>query len=285
MLTEAAYKGPTPRERRKSIKDDHSDPILMSDLIYAFTGSGNYGSAKDTSQYKDCKIEGGVNIPFNQVRLCAGYDQEVRERYAVPLARMDEFVSWHIDPGAKDWFVKAVLDIIQNDIDDEIDLFVGADGAPKRKASVMTESSYDLSSFLVGILHFITSNRREQNYQGETTLDAIGEKKNRKPRRYTGNLGSTITRTIDVDFLPSRTERALEEESVCSEPVDVELTEEIDPNNEQFEYGAGDGVSRDEESCAYEENKTTVIHQQTNVIQNGDNNVNVTNNGTMTFNF
>lgn len=37
--------------------------------------------------------------------------------------------------------------------------------------------------------------------------------------------------------------------------------------------------------AATEEPKMTVIHQQTNVIQNGDNNVNVTNNGTMNFNF
>ncbi len=38
-------------------------------------------------------------------------------------------------------------------------------------------------------------------------------------------------------------------------------------------------------SGAAEEDKRTVIHQQTNVIQNGENNVNVTNNGTMNFNF
>ena len=31
--------------------------------------------------------------------------------------------------------------------------------------------------------------------------------------------------------------------------------------------------------------KTTIIQQQTNVIQNGDKNVNVTNNGTVNFNF
>lgn len=34
-----------------------------------------------------------------------------------------------------------------------------------------------------------------------------------------------------------------------------------------------------------EDKRITVIKQQTNVIQNGDNNVNVTNNGTMNFNF
>ena len=44
----------------------------------------------------------------------------------------------------------------------------------------------------------------------------------------------------------------------------------------------------DEEAAAepvQEDKKTTIIQQQTNVIQNGDNNVNVTNNGTINFNF
>ena len=40
-----------------------------------------------------------------------------------------------------------------------------------------------------------------------------------------------------------------------------------------------------EENGASEDKKTTIIQQQTNVIQNGDNNVNVTNNGTINLNF
>lgn len=34
-----------------------------------------------------------------------------------------------------------------------------------------------------------------------------------------------------------------------------------------------------------EEKKITVIQHQTNVVQNGENNINLTNNGTMNFNF
>lgn len=44
----------------------------------------------------------------------------------------------------------------------------------------------------------------------------------------------------------------------------------------------------DDETAAepvQKDKKTTIIQQQTNVIQNGDNNVNVTNNGTINFNF
>ena len=37
--------------------------------------------------------------------------------------------------------------------------------------------------------------------------------------------------------------------------------------------------------AAGEDKKITVIHQQTNVIQNGDHNINLTNNGTINFHF
>ncbi len=43
-------------------------------------------------------------------------------------------------------------------------------------------------------------------------------------------------------------------------------------------------VDDEESSGAASENKTTVIHQQTNVIQNGEHNFNLTNNGVMNFN-
>ena len=206
LLTEFAFDSPAPRERYNHVKDDHSDPILMTDLIYAFSGSENYGSAKDTSNYKECKFEGGVNIPFNQVRLCSGYDQEVRERYGDALKRMDKFVGWHLDPGAKDWFVKAVLDIIENDssIKEDTLLYIQPDGIALTKTALRKETDYDLPAFLVGVLHFITNQRREQNGYGIPTLDSFTEKKNRKPRKYNGHLGEAITRTVNVDFLPNR---------------------------------------------------------------------------------
>lgn len=39
LLTRAALPKGTPRDHRAGVKDDHSDPILMKDLVYAFTGN------------------------------------------------------------------------------------------------------------------------------------------------------------------------------------------------------------------------------------------------------
>ena len=379
LLTQASLPDGTARDHKAGKKDEHSEPILMRDLIYAFTGSQNYGAQKDTSKYKDCESEGSINIPFNDIAKCTSYDNTVRENYSVALTRMDEFVDWHFETDMKGCYVKVVLEIIENDtdIDESEQFFISEDGQPVTKGEIRLKGNYDLSAFLVGTLHFITTKRREKNNLGVPTLGAIGEKKPRKPRRYTGNLGETITREIKISFLPVR--EALDEEesveetlktAVSSTNLSVEVSDDqtddevingsllrtgealasvfgsISPPKINTEAMAGamatvaaaaKAVTPDEqqkenlmqgavaiatalkaqkhswaeqirqgqhqekasseaetvedektapgEDPGQEGQKTTIIQQQTNVIQNGDNNVNVTNNGTMNFNF
>ena len=380
LLTQASLPDGTARDHKAGKKDEHSEPILMRDLIYAFTGSQNYGAQKDTSKYKDCESEGSINIPFNDIAKCTSYDNIVRENYSVALSRMDEFVDWHFETNMKGWLVKAILEIIENDtdIDESEQFFISEDGQPITKGEIRLKGNYDLSAFLVGTLHFIATKRREKNNLGVPTLEAIGEKKPRKPRRYTGNLGETITREIKVSFLPVRETLDEAEENVeetlktvddsANLPVevsDVQTDDEVingsllrtgealasvfgsistpkinteamvgamatvaaaakavTPDEQQKENLMQGAVAiatalkaqkhswaeqirqgrRQEKASSEAENaedektapgedpgqegqKTTIIQQQTNVIQNGDNNVNVTNNGTMNFNF
>ena len=165
LLKEATLPDGTPRDHRNGVKDDHAEPILMQDLIYTFTGIRDYGAKRDTSEYKVCSIEGSVNLPFNDIAKCTVYDNQVTDNYAVALQRMDEFVLWHINPEMKTWLVKALLDIIEKDdgIEDEAELYIKADGKPLTKAAIKKESDYDISSFLVGVLHYILRWRREKN--------------------------------------------------------------------------------------------------------------------------
>ena len=370
LLTKAALPDGTPRDHRAGVKDEHAEPILMKDLIYTFTGSHNYGAQKDTSKYKDCLIEGSSNVPFDAIEKCTAYGNLVVKDYPEALRRMDKFVLWHMDPEMKDWLVKALLEIIESDsgIVDEEALFIQPDGLTKTKAEIKTEENYDLSAFLIGILHFILTRRRERNVLGIPTLDAIGVKKPRKPRKYTGNLGEAITRKVEVVFLPEREAvsddlPSHESESGVAETVIDQSDDEVIngtmkrsamavaevisavpkhqinaealagkilpvaaaidasmPSNEQVKENMTKALStvaaameankhalaerirensRKEDSASQteipgteetaaddtaEDKKTTIIQQQTNVIQNGDNNVNVTNNGTITFN-
>ena len=381
LLTQASLPDGTARDHKAGKKDEHSEPILMRDLIYTFTGSQNYGAQKDTSKYKDCESEGSINIPFNDIAKCTSYDNTVRENYSVALSRMDEFVDWHFETDMKGWFVKAILEIIENDaaIDESEQFFILEEGQPVTKGEIRLKENYDLSAFLVGTLHFIATKRREKNNLGVPTLETIGEKKARKPRRYTGNLGEAITRAIKVSFLPVRekpdeadanNEESLETVIEQVNPSVLEVSDDqtddevingsllrtgealasvfgsistpkintegmtgaiatvaavakaVTPDDQQKENlmqgaaaianafksqrhswaeqirqsqrqekAASESETTEDEKTAPEEDpgqegqKTTIIQQQTNVIQNGDNNINVTNNGTMNFNF
>ena len=371
LLTQATLPNGSARDHRDGNKDEHSEPVLMTDLIYTFTGCQDYGSKKDTSKYKDCLSEGSCNLPFNDIAVCTTYENAVTGKYHVALSRMDEFVRWHINPEMKEWLVKALLEILENDNDikENDELYIDPDGIAVSKALIRDKCDFDFSGFLVGVLHFILAKRREKNCLGEPTLDSIGIKKNRKPRQYTGSLGEAITRKIEVEFLPGRETLAPEAVGVVSDdPTLATVVDETDddvingalhrtgevllsafggievpkpdtkamadslavvaaatqacaPDEKQKEnmvhgistiasafeaqkhamadeirknsrressassYAMPDREEEQAEETAQEDKKTTIIQQQTNVIQNGDNNVNVTNNGTMNFNF
>lgn len=67
------------------------------------------------------------------------------------------------------------------------------------------------------------------------------------------------------------------------------MVEEIRKNSQREGSAANSEKPYTDEGTSTESDqvnkKTTIIQQQTNVIQNGDNNVNVTNNGTINFKF
>ena len=204
------------REHQAGLKDDHSDTVIMQDLIFAIKGS-NYATArKDTSLYRECKSNGSVNVPFNDVALCSNYDNAVKNNYSDTLKRMSEFIESHLDLTKKEWFVKALLDIIENDSDiaDTEEFYIECDGTPKSKEAIREMNQFTLPSLLVGVMHYILVNRRDTNIEGVATLEVWGEKTPHKSRKYTGNAGECITRSItislnipqsDLDTVPTET--------------------------------------------------------------------------------
>ena len=169
LLTKAALPDGTARDHQAGLKDEHSEPLLMRDLIYTFTGSNNYGAPKDTSKYKDCLTEGSSNVPFHDIAKCTIYGNMVAENYSSALKRMDEFVDWHLDPEMRRWFVKAVLEVIENDSDilENDAFFIMSDGSTVTKKEIKEMTNFDLSAFLVGVLHYVLNKRRGHNALGK----------------------------------------------------------------------------------------------------------------------
>lgn len=323
LLTQTVLPNGTARDHRDGIADDHANPILMKDFIYTFTGKDVYGSDKDTSKYLNCESEGTVNLPFNNIAVVTTFDNLIKEKYPAALKRMSRFVKHHIDPDLREWLVKAILEIIENDSSiSEDDLFcITSAGAFVPKKDIRKMAEFELQPFLVGVLHFILQQRREKNRLGVGTLDSFSIKKSRKPRVYNGNVGESIERKVRVSVyeLPQEQNDCgtsinsdIEPEPQSDEEVIADafkkplrmfadalktnthqLAEQIRADNKKSDSSENEPetveaevVDDEKPSGAADEDKNiTVIKQQTNVIQNGDNNVNVTNNGTMNFNF
>ena len=132
--------------------------------------------------------------------LCSNYDDAVKNNYSDTLKRMSEFIESHLDLTKKEWFVKALLDIIENDsdiADDEL-FYIECNGTPKSKGDIREITQFTLPALLVGVMHYILVNRRETNREGIATLEAWGEKTPRKSRKYIGNAGESILRGITV---------------------------------------------------------------------------------------
>ena len=200
LLRKATLPDASPRQHKEGVKDGHKNPIFMADLVYTFTGVQTVGSDTDTSRYREGKKEGSINVPFNDSAYISSFDDTVKHRYGEALDRVCQFVTWHLNPEMRGWFVKACLDVIDNDEDIEDDevFYVKGDGSTISKSGLRTESIFELQPFLLGILHYVLVRRADKNSLGIPTLDANSEKIRYKERRYNGQLGSGITRTITV---------------------------------------------------------------------------------------
>lgn len=269
LLTQTVLRHKNPSQKRLGMTDQQSDKQLMKDLIYTFTGSHNYGVAKDTSEYKECKSEGSINVPFNKLNFAETYHRLVKNHYYVVLKRMKEFTSAHFDPNLAEWFVKIVLEIINRDktIDDKAEFIVGVNDLTISKEALIQSTEFELEPFLVGILDFILEHRRGKNRRGRVTLEILGDKKPRKARVYNNSFDEIINRQINVGIWDPQ-ESAEDTKKASSD--ESEKAEIIEPQK------------RDERSNAKKNQK--VINHQTNVVQNGDHNINVTNNGTINMN-
>lgn len=283
MLMKATFPDGSARDHRDGVRDEHKAPDVMSDLVYTFTGSRSYGSEKDTSNYRECKIEGTVNVPFNDESIVVAYDDTVRNRYSEALRRMHEFITWHINPAMKEWLVRALLEVVEYDteIKDDDLFYAASDGSGVTKIDLHTSTDYALEPFLVGLLHYLLMYRAGRNQEGQSTLELYGSKKPYKERVHNGNAGRRITRHIVV----SRYEK---DDTPISQPEEDDQKEQSASENFNGEGTFEEDVFRESETASDVEGgeaKITVVQHQTNVIQNGENNFNLTNNGVMNFDF
>lgn len=239
------------REREKGTADGLKDPAMMEGLIKAISGSNAYTYAdslkKNTSQFRECKVDGSVYIPFNDPTTAKGYDYEITNSYDAVLSRMHRFAEDFLNPAKAAWFVRVLLDVIDQDagIGDDAHFCVQSDGTFLSKSDLLSTMHFELQPFLVGVVHYILMNRSD-NISGQDTLDAWGIKgSERSERKLRKEFSLGASRTVDVDWLnfdretvSNDTDETDDEPVINAQFVETEVVEEYTDETERDKINA-----------------------------------------------
>jgi len=159
----------------------------------------------NASDYKSCE-NNGTNLSFLFDQEVGAFDNRVKTQYVAALRTMDDFVRRFLEVGtstAKEvWLVKAFLDLINADqsIDDNQEFYIAENGQGITKAALRGMSDFCLQTFLLGVWHFVIVNRPD-NKSGKATYDTWCPSRGRAERKYTGSMGDSVTRSINVTLL------------------------------------------------------------------------------------
>lgn len=275
FLLVQAKKGRTnARERVKGIKNGLKDSDMMENLVQTFTNEHipAWGKSiqKDTSDFRECRIDGSACIPFNNPSKVSSYDSEIKEHYNASLSRMINFSDNFLSNAMATWLGRVLLEVIEKDqgITADARFYAQSDGSCLSKSDLCNAKSIELQPLLTGILHYILMNRTD-NKSGQPTLEAWGTKAYRAERKPKNNfsLGSSKQANVLWCMPEQHADNHNDEVSDTNKK-----TERIDPEVLDEPHTEKKGS---------EAKPVTVIHQQTNVVQNGDNNINLVVNGTL----
>ena len=257
LLVQAKKSRTKAREREKGISDGLQDPAMMEGLIQAITGNSSYAYfesfKKSTSQFRECRTDGGMYIPFHNSATASGYDYDITNRYTSVLLRMNKFVEDFLDPAKATWLVRVLLDVIDQDtgISDDDHFYIHSDGTSLSKSDMLSEVRFELQPFLVGVVHYILTNRRD-NLAGKDTLENWGTK-----------AGARSERKLKSDFSLGNSRTAT---VIWYRPDTANVSEDRDEPEPTSEYTKAEVVEEHTDASKQDENRTM---NQSVFINNG----------------
>jgi len=150
---------------------------VLRGLIEAVTGApctlydGTF--KKYASEYKSCISASIDALPLDKPDIAAAYDNVVRFKYSDAKEWMTRFVWEYIDPEKKWLLVSAIIELIRDDssIPGPQHFYIENSGLPYTKDQIASINAVSLPEFLVGVVHFIITNRQGMNDRGLDTLD------------------------------------------------------------------------------------------------------------------
>lgn len=169
-----------------------------------------------TSYYRSCK-DISYNTPLKDVSAASQYHYEVLNSYDAVSSRMAKFVLDYLDPGRKEILVRSIVDLIKTDstILPSQRFYVCSGETYSTKFQIEVEHSFSLAPFLIGVMHFILTERLSTNQLGAATLK-VWDKPSDPAQADTGSFqfGASITHPVFVTIpsaepSPERTGKTL----------------------------------------------------------------------------
>jgi hypothetical protein len=228
LLLEARGQRINQRGRYDGERDGLSQPDVLAGLgkvVYPeYTPPANKQTFRtNANAYKSCS-DNGSNLSFLFPDRVSAFDKRVRNEYAMALKATCEFVDKFLEVGTsikkEEWLVKALLELIEADISikDSQVFFICSDGKSVTKGALRSMSDFVLQPLLLGVWHFVVVSQQD-NKSGKNTFDAWCPPKDRAERKYEGNVGTGIKRTVNAEVLTIPTDDAVGKVKVEADPA------------------------------------------------------------------
>lgn len=193
---------------KKAKEDAINEVSCLKGLMKTFYDfNENYSGStfsKHKNQFKLCETNSTEWLQLESQSLIDNFDEKVRSNYPLALAAMNTFVEDFIDEGELGKkLIRALLEVIH--LDDTIlpnaEFFCLYDGSTQTKAQLEKIDKIDIQPFLLGIWHYIITNRVKNTDGAKTVASWLKHDAPQAPYKYVGTMGERYALNVDIKML------------------------------------------------------------------------------------
>ena len=191
------------RDKFNGGSDGLNDSDIMQSFVNIVTGDIKKGKSeslkKSTTDYKKCKINSSIYIPFTNKITVDTFNSALKNYDKKLIERTNNFIENYISAQKCIWLVKALLDLIKQDVEIKKDeRFLSNKNMSFLKKDIDKVKDINLHLFLLSVINYILINRKN-NKKGEATFNKWHTQKiERGQWDFSTNIGSSITQDIVV---------------------------------------------------------------------------------------
>lgn len=158
-----------------------------------------------TTEYKNCRESDTPSACLTDAETIHLFDSRIRNNYQEIAAAFDLFIKYAVDiPTHGKRLVASLLDLIDmDDIPATQEFYIRPDGIPVCRENILKEEQYHISSFILGVWHYIVCNVTDnENDECKATIEyLLGPKgEARAGREVNCSIGISRSSEINVAF-------------------------------------------------------------------------------------